>query len=185
MAYCLVGIFNVSTTLSYADGNPEERRNKAVRELMRLIENEPASLPDSVITIGGACWNDLLALDDSKLRELDQEIRGYTSWLLQQGQPPSQKSLLEMSVNAGNKMRELLSKFDVSYNDDSGLHGRVTTWEEPWNRFMHHQSTFERVRGFFDNRWWWCEGRENCFTGVTAAKTLLNLILWRDLRDLL
>jgi hypothetical protein len=185
MAYCLVGIFNVRMTPVYADGDREEQGYKAVKELKRLIKKNPTSPSYSIVTIGGACWNELLALDDSKLPELDQEIRGYANWLLQQGQPPSPTKLLEMSVNAGSKMRELLSKFDVHYNDDSSLHGRLTTWDEPWNRFLHHQSTFERVRGFLENRWLISIGDEDCYTGIMAAKTLLNLILWRDLEDLL
>lgn len=185
-AYCLVGIFNVRMTPVYADGDREEQGYKAVNELKRLIKKNPLSPSHSIVTIGGACWNDLLAIDDSKLPELDEEIRGYASWLLKQGQQPiSTENLLATSVGAGSKMRELLRKFDVQYNDDSDLHGRLTTWVEPWNRFLHHRSTFERVRGFMENRWLIGIGNEGCYTGVMAAKTLLNLILWRDLEDLL
>jgi hypothetical protein len=81
-------------------------------------------------------------------------------------------------------MRELLGKYDVDYNDDSGLYGRITTWQEPWSRFLHQKSRFERVRGFLDNRWWIGNGSEDCHTGIMAAKTLMGLILWRDIKDL-
>jgi hypothetical protein len=182
MAYCLLGIFDVWMTPVYADGDPERLRSKAIKELKSKIEKE--EVVEDVIVIGGASWSDLSALADYRLRELDIEIQKYTDWLLQQGQPPTEDRLGRMSADAGLRMREMLRKFGVGYNDDSGLHGRFTTWEEPWGRFLHHQSKFERVRGFLDNRWWIGNGPQDCHTGIMAAKTLLNLILWRDIKDL-
>ena len=108
MACCLVGIFNVRMTSVYADGDREEQGYKIVKELKSLIKTNPTSPPYSVVTIGGACWNDLLALNDFKLPEVDQETRGYASWLLQQSQSISPTKLLEMSVDAGSKLRELM-----------------------------------------------------------------------------
>jgi hypothetical protein len=182
MAYCLLGIFGVRMTPVYADGDPEDLRSQAVKELKSKIEKK--EVPENVIVIGGASWSDLSVLGDDRLQELDREIQKYTGWLLQQGQPPTQKNLRQMSADAGLKMRQLLRNFDVDYNDDYGLHGRFTTWEEPWSRFLHQQSSFERVRGFLENRWWIGNGPEHCHTGIMAAKTLLGLILWRDLKNL-
>jgi len=150
IAYCLLGIFDVWMTPVYADGDRERLRSKAIKELKSKIENDEVA--EKFIVIGGASWSDLSALSDYRLQELDGEIRRYTGWLLQQGQPPTKKNLAQMSTNAGLKMKELLGKFGVDYNDDYGLHGKFTTWEEPWGRFLHHQSSFERVRGFLENR---------------------------------
>ena len=94
MAYCLLGIFGVWMTPVYADGDREWLRSKAVKELKSKIENEEVA--EKFIVIGGASWSDLSALGDYRLQELDREIRGYTSWLLQQGQPPTQKNLAQM-----------------------------------------------------------------------------------------
>ena len=80
-----------------------------------------------------------------------------------QGQQPiSPRNLLATSVGAGSKIRELLRKFDVQYNDDSNLHGRLTTWVGPWNRFLHQRSTFERVRGCMENVIIWLVRFEEC-----------------------
>jgi hypothetical protein len=181
-AYCLLGIFDVWMTPIYADGNSEQLRSKAMKELKSKIEKE--QVEEEVIVIGGASWSDLSAIGACRLQELDKEIRKYTGWLLQQGQPPTKEGMRQMSADAGLRMREMLGEFGVGYNDDSGLHGRFTTWKEPWGRFLHHRSSFERVRGFLDNRWWVSNGPDDCHTGIMAAKTLLGLILWRDIKDL-
>jgi hypothetical protein len=183
MAYCLLGIFDVWMTPVYADGDAETLRSRAIEELKSRIKNKEVA--EEVVVVGGASWSDLSVISGYRLQELDKEIHEYTHWLLQQGQlGPSPKNLMQMSTNAGLRMRELLRKFDVDYNDDSGLHGRFKTWREPWDRFLHHQSSFERVRGFLDNRWLISNGPEDCHTGIMAAKTLLGLILWRDIKEL-
>lgn len=182
MAYCLLGIYDVWMTPIYADGDWQTLKSRAIEKLKSEIKDKRGK--EEVVVIGGASWSDLSAISDHRLPELDQDIREYTAWLLQQGYSPTTSHLTETSTNAGRKMRELLGKYDVDYNDDSGLHGRITTWQEPWSRFLHQKSSFERVRGFLDNRWWIGNGSEDCHTGIMAAKTLMGLILWRDIKDL-
>ncbi|CAN9276954.1 unnamed protein product [Alternaria alternata] len=181
-AYCLLGIYDVWMTPIYADGDWETLKSRAIEGLKSEIKDKRGK--EEVVVIGGASWSDLSAISDHRLPELDQDIREYTAWLLQQGYSPTTSHLTQTSTNAGRKMREMLGKYDVDYNDDSGLHGRITTWQEPWSRFLHQKSSFERVRGFLDNRWWIGNGSEYCHTGIMAAKTLMGLILWRDIKDL-
>jgi hypothetical protein len=184
MAYCLLGIFNVRMTPIYADGEYDQLRHKAITELKEKTKNQRES-EEIVVAIGGAYWSDLQAIDSSRLQELDREIRNYTIWLLEQGTSGSRRALQEMSIDAGIKMKDLLKKFDIQYNDESNLHEKGMGWEDPWRRFKHHTSKFERVRGFLENRWVIGNKPEDCYTGMMAAKTLLGLILWRDLKDLM
>jgi hypothetical protein len=182
-AYSLLGIFDVKLTPIYSDGNAVNLKHKAIRELKRCIDIG-GGVAES-IRVGGASWRDLSTLNERRLKELDEAIRKYTTkWFCCQGQPPHHENLQRMSTDAGRGMKELLGSFEVGYNDESGLHGRFTTWEEPWGRFINHESKFERVRGFLDNRWWVSNGQEDCHTGIMAAKTLLDLIIWRDIKHL-
>jgi hypothetical protein len=181
-AYSLLGIFDVRLTPVYSDGDPKHLKRKAIGELRRNID--ASEVVEDTIRIGGASWRDLSALNDKRLKELDEGIRQYTNWFCQQGQPATTENITQMSTDAGRKMKELLGSFEVGYNDDSGLHGKITTWQEPWRRFTDHPVKFEKVRGFLDNRWWISNGPEDCHTAIMAAKTLLDLIIWRDIRDL-
>jgi hypothetical protein len=79
-------------------------------------------------------------------------------------------------------MKSLLNRVGVSYHDNSDLEATVTNWPEPWSRFRESSMPgFYRVRGYLENRWWWANGTEDRFTGIIAARTLLDLMIWRGL----
>ena len=205
-AYCLIGIFDVQLAPIYSDGDRERQRVKAFQALKWAIEKvrwplRNDQVAEDGIAIGGACYRDLSALDEDQLKRLDERIREFTKWLIQQGQPPTPESFSQMSYgtslvmrehevleqiadDASRRMRDLLREFKVDYDDGSSRHGKITDWREPWRRFTSNGSSFDKVQGFLDNRWFIANDTEHCCLGMMAAKTAIGLILWRNIEDL-
>ncbi|PQE33832.1 hypothetical protein CJF32_00010815 [Rutstroemia sp. NJR-2017a WRK4] len=183
-AYCLLGIFNVYMHPSYADGIYSERKKEALYELDRTIKlaSENAKQGEVVIRIGGASWCDLSTLDQTQLRELDRELEGYVRWLVDifRSEHNAGDYVTKLSQTAGKKMEALLADFGVAYDDLSSLETTVKTWEKPWERYNDKSKPDQiRVQALVENRWYWTKRNEDVFTGITAARTLIELMIWR------
>lgn len=183
-AYCLLGIFNVRMYASYADGIASERKREALDELNRRIEDtsKNAQQGEDVIRIGGASWCDLSRLDETKLGELDRELKGYVRWLVDEfpSEHVAGENLTKPSQRAGKKMEALLADFGVHYEDLSSLATTVKTWEESWARCNDRNKPDQiRVQALVENRWYWTMRNEDVFTVITAGRTLIELMIWR------
>jgi Heterokaryon incompatibility protein (HET) len=182
-AYSLLGIFDIHMPLLYGEGQ-EKALIRLQKEIKESLKDE---LPgagavgqrrmEEFVRVGGASWRDLVKLDEGRLRELDQGLHAFASWMLKQG-----GDMIYKSGEAGLRMKSLLNRVGVSYHDNSDLEATVTNWPEPWSRFRESSMPgFYRVRGYLENRWWWANGTEDRFTGIIAARTLLDLMIWRGL----
>jgi hypothetical protein len=188
-AYCLLGIFNVHMHTSYADGIYSERKKEALYELDRRIKDasENAKQGEDVIRIGGASWCDLSRLDNTQLRELNCELEGYMRWLVDIF--PSEMNAAnyfqvdELSQTVGKKMEALLADFGVAYDDLSSLETTVKTWKELWDRYNDKSEPDRiRVQALVENRWYWTKWHADLDTGITAARTLIELMIWIERR---
>lgn len=186
-AYCLLGIFNVRMYPSYADGIYSQRRKEALFELNRMIDLAPPNAPEShdVIRIGGASYANLSELNPAQLQYLDEELEAYTRWLVDifpvEGNiSGSTSGMTRLSQTAGKKLKELLGNFGVDYEDLSRLETTVTEWREPWARFRDKSYSDQvRVEAIVENRWYWTKKNEDVYMGITAARTLIDLMIWR------
>lgn len=185
-AYCLLGIFDVWMTPVYSDGDYRHLRDKALKLLReRVPKGNPNSIRSTVVvSIGDAVWDDLSVLDERQLKNLDQELRVYTDWLLRQGQPPTKENLMQMSTEADQKMHELLGRFKVRYTPLSYTHRNIHSKEETWARFLFNPSKFERVQGLLGNRWFMANANDPKLRqmGIMAIRTLMYLIYWRGIQ---
>ncbi|THV46131.1 hypothetical protein BGAL_0413g00010 [Botrytis galanthina] len=188
-AYCLLGIFNVRMYTSYADGEESELKEEALNKLDRKIDRKIEDASDStrqdeeVIRIGGASWCDLNRLDQKKLRELDCELEDYVRWLLDifPSEQNVGENLTELSKTAGKKMEALLANFGVHYEDLSSMEATVKTWTEPWARYTDRSESDQiRTQALVENRWYWTNSNEEVFKMITAARTLIELMIWRQ-----
>lgn len=182
-AYCLLGIFNVRMYPSYADGIKSDRKKEALYELGRKIEDasENAKQDEEVIRIGGASWRDLSRLDQTQLRELDRELEGYLRWLVDtlSSEQLEIGFVTKLSRTAGEKLKASLAGFEVSYDDLSSLETKVETWKKPWDLYRDKSKSDQiRVQAILENRWYWTK-KEEATTGITAARTLIDLMIWR------
>jgi hypothetical protein len=183
-AYCLLGIFNVRMNLSYADGIYSERKREALDELDRTIKlaSENAKQGEDVIRIGGASWRDLSRLDQTQLRELDRQLEAYVRWLVDifPSEYNAAANTTKLSQTAGKKIEALLAGLGVAYDDLSSLETTVKSWTEPWARYTDKSKSDQvRVQAIVENRWYWTKKNEDVCTGITAAKTLIELMIWR------
>lgn len=178
-AYSLLGIFGVGLEAIYGTG-----RVYALRRLEREIRESPnAGETYDVVQVGGASWNDLQALNERQLSELDTGLEEYTRWVFKEVDVDTVDTI---SGEAGSKMQTLLGSVGVSYNDESNhLRGKVTGWQQPWLEYeAQSKPDVERLLAFLSNRWWWANGCEHNlehFTAIIAAKTLIGLRIWRGL----
>ncbi|CAN9235263.1 unnamed protein product [Alternaria alternata] len=183
-AYCLIGIFDVELNMLYAEGDYDKRKNAAMKRLRKAIEVEDIEpgLPQDVVRIGGASWTDLIALKEDQLRQLDLDLQEYQKWLLVES-PRHIKAglnLTNVSQNAGKRMKDLLAKHGVCYQDLSDLEVTVKAWEKPWDVYNDERATAQaRVQALVQNRWYWTKRNENVFTIITAARTFEDLMTWR------
>lgn len=182
-AYCLLGICNVRMHTSYADGIYSERKKEALYELDRTIKDasENAQQGEEVIRIGGASWCDLSRLDKTQLRELNRELEGYMRWLVDLS--PSEIKALnntdKLSQTVGKKIEALLADFGVAYDDLSSLETTVKTIQEPWDRYNDKSKPDPiRVQAFVENRWYLTKWHDDLYTGITAGRTLIELMIW-------
>lgn len=187
-AYSLMGIFGVDLLVLYADGDYDERKDIAFKSLKKAIAEKKIDEkePHHVIRIGGASWSDLVRLSENDLQELDSDLQEYQKWLL--GELPNQinkltvwNSLLgELSEAAGVKMKELLEKHGVAYEDLSHLQPNMRPYDQAWARFSDQKLPVQtRVQALVENRWFFTRKNENVFTCITAARTLKDLMIWR------
>jgi hypothetical protein len=182
-AYCLIGMFDVELDMRYADGDYDKRKNAAMKRLRKAIEEddiEPGQSRD-VLRIGGASWFDLVALKEDQLRQLDLDLQEYQKWLLVDF-PKQHKndtaSIANLSQDAGKRMKDLLAKQRVHYQDLSDL--GVRSWEKPWAVYKDERADAQaRLQALVQNRWFWTKRNENVFTIITAARTFEDLMIWR------
>lgn len=181
-AYCLIGIFDLQLHTLYADGEFEKRKNVALAELDRELKLLPESSTEDVIRIGGACYNDLSRLGQRQLLGLDKDLDEYQEWLL--NEYPTTSMLFragagqtEFSEAAGKRLKELLAKYKVQYEDLSDLEG---SWQEPWNVYKDKNASPQaRVQGLLQNRCYWTRKNEKVYSCITALRTLEELMVWR------
>lgn len=185
-AYCLLGIFNVHMYPSYADGIYSQRKKEALYELDRIINLAPENTKqgDDVIRIGGASWADLSKLNQTPLQRFDNILESYVRWLVDVF--PSDPNfgtaahLASLSRAAGKRMKAFLADFGVSYEDLSALETTVKSWKEPWARYKDKGKPDQvRVQGIIENRWYWTKKNEDVYALITAARTLIELMIWR------
>ncbi|EMD62369.1 hypothetical protein COCSADRAFT_220110 [Bipolaris sorokiniana ND90Pr] len=187
-AYSLMGIFGVQLPILYADGDYDERKNIALKTLKKAIAEKKVDdkEPHRVIRIGGASWGDLMRLSENDLQELDSDLQEYQKWLLEE--LPNQINKLavwtpllgELSEAAGVKMKALLEKHGVVYEDLSHLQPKMRPYEQAWACFSDEQLPVQtRVQALVENRWFFTRKNENVFTCITAARTLEDLMIWR------
>ncbi|KAH8642358.1 hypothetical protein IG631_05300 [Alternaria alternata] len=155
------------------------------QELMAQVTELKDKLTDTqdVVRIGGASWNDLVALNEDRLRQLDLDLQEYQKWLLVESpkQLPDGASTIPFAQNAGNRMKEMLAKHGVRYQDLSDLGATVKTWEKPWAVYQDERATAQaRVQGLVQNRWYWTvKNHYNLYTVITAVRTFEDLMVWR------
>jgi hypothetical protein len=154
------------------------------QELMAQVTELKDKLTDTqdVVRIGGASWNDLVALNENQMSQLDLDLQEYQKWLLVESpkQIKAGLSLPNFSQNAGKRMKELLAKHGVRYQDLSDLGATVKAWDKPWAVYNNEKATDQaRVQGLVQNRWYWTMHHENLYTGITAARTFEDLMIWR------
>ncbi|KAI4682798.1 uncharacterized protein J4E84_007263 [Alternaria hordeiaustralica] len=192
-AYCLIGIFDVELPMLYADDNYERRKKKAQRMLEKAITEAETDADHErlhdVVRIGGASWGDLIALDEKDLKGLDIDLGQYQQWLLfefpkehkERGGLNWSGGLPSLSQTAGKRMKALLEKYRVHYEDLSDLEATMQTWEEPWKRYLDESAIAQtRVQGLVENRWVCSKlHEEDVFTGITAVRTFQDLMIWR------
>ncbi|EUC41292.1 hypothetical protein COCMIDRAFT_106529 [Bipolaris oryzae ATCC 44560] len=192
VAYSLMGIFDVQLPMLYADGDYDRRKNAALKTLQKAIteRNDNDKESQSVIRVGGASWSDLMKLSENDLQELDSDLQEYQKWLLEE--LPNQINKLtvwtpllgELSEAAGVKMKALLEKYGVVYEDLSHLQPNIRPYEQAWACFSDEQLPVQtRVQALVENRWFFTRKNENVFTCITAARTLEDLMIWRKVWD--
>ncbi|KAJ6199252.1 heterokaryon incompatibility protein-domain-containing protein [Bipolaris maydis] len=183
VAYSLMGIFDVGLPMMYADGDYDKRKNVALKALQKAIDEKNVNYkePQHVIRIGGASWSELMRLNEKDLQELDSDLQEFQKWILDEWPKEVNASTVwtsklgELSEATGGKMKELLAKYRVGYDDLSHLRATMQSWEQPWARFSDERVPVEtRVQALVENRWYWTatEKNENVFTCITAARTL-------------
>ncbi|KAF1363310.1 HET-domain-containing protein [Lizonia empirigonia] len=178
-AYCLIGIFDVHLHMLYACGEYEKRKKAALDELERAVERSltTGDSCEDVIRVGGASWSDLSALGQRQLQRLDADLDDYRAWLLT---PGLHSDLTVLARTSGARMGALLMKYGVRYEDLSALESVVVGWRESWNRFIDvNVSDQSRVQALLENWWYWAREHENVYMGITAARTLEDLMVWR------
>ncbi|RYO17111.1 hypothetical protein AA0111_g11113 [Alternaria arborescens] len=184
-AYCLIGIFDVELNMLYAEGDYHKRQGAAMRRLQRAIqvEDTESERAQDIIRIGGASWSDLVTLSEKDLRQMDLDLEAYQEWLLFEF--PKQHNdgltnLTNISQTAGKRMKDLLAKHGVRYQDLTDLGANVKSWEKPWAVYKDERATAQaRVQALVQNRWYWTKRNEDVFTGITAARTFEDLMIWR------
>ena len=183
LAYCLIGIFDVQLPMLYAEGEHGKRKKAALAELDRAIKNLSIDDTEDAIRIAGASWSDLSRLGQRQVARLDVDLDGYQEWLLNEA-PVEHKileeKLPEFSQAAGQRMKGLLAKYGVRYDDLSSFEADVKSWQGLWNHSKDKGlSNQARVRALLQNRWYNAEKHENIYTCITAVKTLEELMIWR------
>jgi hypothetical protein len=170
-AYCLMGIFDVQIPMLYADGEYHKRQKVALAELDRAIMNATVDTTEDILCIGGASWSDLSRLGQRQLEALDADLEIFQKWLIDVGVP--------LKI-VGTKMRLLLVKYEVSYDEISTRAGRVQDLMEAWERYEDTAIGPQmRVRAFVENRILFAENHEALYSCITAAWTLEELMVWR------
>jgi hypothetical protein len=188
-AYCLIGIFDVELHMLYAEGDYDKRKNAALNKLHKAIAErniDDAERLQDIVRIGGASWSDLITLSEEHLQRLDADLKDYQKWLLFEFPKQHNEwvgwsaSLADLSQTAGKRMKALLAKHGVRYKDLSDLEANMQSWKEPWARYKDESLTAQaRVQALVENRWYWTKKNEDVFTGITAARTFEDLMIWR------
>lgn len=192
-AYCLIGIFDVELHMLYAEGDYNKRKAAALNKLHKAIAEskiDNTSNPEfDVLSIGGADWGEMRTLSTSQLQSLDTDLIEFRDWILDgfawqykgKGQFGTPESLTALSEQAGERMRTLLAKYGVSYQDLSAYRSEGTSWKEPWQVYRNKNADkHTRVMAFLANRLYWMKRNEDIYTGTTALLTLALLMSWRD-----
>ncbi|KAH6881917.1 heterokaryon incompatibility protein-domain-containing protein [Alternaria rosae] len=187
-AYCLFGIFDVELPTLYADGNYTKRKNIAMGKLHKAIDEKDVDFkhPDDCIHIGGAFWKDLIILREEQLLALDSDLDEFCKWLLEgflsqyaDEHHMLRETMTRLSQDAGKRMKKLLANYNVRYEDLSHLENDMQSWES-WVRYRTgHATSQTRVQALVTNRWRKNQEHENTFEGITAARTLEMLMIWR------
>jgi hypothetical protein len=180
----LIGIFDVELNMLYAEGDYHKRQGAAMRRLQQAIQvedMEPERAQD-IIRIGGASWSDLITLSEKDLRQMDLDLEAYQEWLLFEF--PKQHNdglanLTNLSQTADKRMKDLLAKHGVRYQDLTDLGANVKSWEKPWAVYDEKATAQARLHGMVQNRWYWTKHYGNLYTMITAARTLEDLMVWR------
>lgn len=182
-AYWLMGIFDVQLPVLYADDEYDKRQKVAMAELDKAINNATVNITEDVLRIGGASSNDLSRLGQRQLEALDADLEAYHQWLLDVF--PAQQILLEGKLPellqaAGSKMKLLLAKYEVAYDDLSEHAAKMQYWKVPWLRYKDRALQPQaRVRALLENRMYVAEKTEKLHTCITAVRTLEELMVWR------
>jgi hypothetical protein len=128
-AYCLIGIFDVELHMLYAEGNYDRRKNSAQNKLHKAIAEKQLDderLQD-VARIGGASWSSLITLSVAQLQTLDADLEEYQEWLLVDfpkqylEREDREEDIANLLLTAGQRMKALLAKHGVRYEDLSNL----------------------------------------------------------------
>lgn len=181
-AYCLQGIMEVQLS-SFMYGLGGRKAMRALDEQIERALNEPLEGNFcNYATMGGASWTELIKLDEKQLQSLDTELIHLKDWLFTQSDTGffNNNKLRNISTEAGAKMKEIFSRFNVPYSDLSLLGAQDHT--DAWHRYQNKAETEDmRVLGFVTNRLYWANKGEYMYTGVTAGWTLLTYMKWRGI----
>ncbi|KAH5193725.1 hypothetical protein HBI26_186660 [Parastagonospora nodorum] len=155
-AYCLFGIFDVELPIMYADGDYKKRKKIALDKLKKVLKEKEIESKSS---------DEIIHID------LDQ----YSEWIL---------DIFPGQFTGANLVSPefLTANHNIRYDDLSHFENEVQSWEEPWGRYRdEHMLSQIRIQGFIQNRWYWARkcARECEDKGITAARTLESLMIWR------
>lgn len=184
-AYCLLGIFDVQMPLLYADGEYNKRRQAAMAELDRVIQNAPVDTTESVLRIGGASWNDLSRLGQRQLEALDADLEAYSKWLLNNFLDLPETlhiTVPQLRKTASTKMRSLLANKQIAY-DDLYSHATNTGHSDGYMNIYGDKTAapHARIRASLEEDMYIAAIGENVelLTCITAIWTLEELMIWR------
>ncbi|KAH4055808.1 hypothetical protein HBI06_087570 [Parastagonospora nodorum] len=163
-AYCLFGIFDVELPIMYADGDYKKRKKIALDKLKKVLKEKEieSKSSDEIIHI-------------EQLLKLDSDLDQYSEWIL---------DIFPGQFTGANLVSPefLTANHNIRYDDLSHFENEVQSWEEPWGRYRdEHMLSQIRIQGFIQNRWYWARkcARECEDKGITAARTLESLMIWR------
>lgn len=81
-----------------------------------------------------------------------------------------------LSEAPGKRMKKLLTKYGVRYEDLSSLDADIESWEGPWDLYTDKNASDQaRVQALVSDRWYRTGQRGDVFIDITAARTLEDL----------
>lgn len=166
-AYCMLGLCEVFLPFMYGWGE-----SHAMSELRQKVQHSQAQIDttsQSVIRIGGASYNDLLALNDKQLAQLDVELLDLLKWF-EQVKEDSYDALNDVAVKELNLMFE---KFGIDYDDARIMrkdwldHAALRSYREIAQRKDRELNIIMSSKG------------NTHLYGLTAFKTCVEVLVWR------